>query len=1571
MACRFTIGGKTYEEAEFKAYLLDMSPVDAAPYVPGMKSMPTMPFKTSWPELAMKRILRLAAEGGYDKIAWPPGSVQAARYNLSKQVEAIRVSRNYDGTFMLSMKPVGARTFEGASARLDDKGLADHVGKDLAEKIVADAGETEGTFERAYSGLDLKVGGEGMAGFYDRMLPNIVNKLVKKFGGKVGMAELEVGENNIPDGARYGFQQIEDGTWSVRTLDQRDNTGERVDGLTREEAVAEMRRLNGPKEPDMQSVHSVDLTPELKKAAIEQGFALFQEARGNIAFSQNTSGEMRSLITLFKDRNLSTVIHEMGHLWLEELRQDGRRADAPQQLKDDLAKAEAYLDAALAKALPAELEKIAQGIRDAGGTPTDAQVAKIFKHEVWARTVEAYMMEGKSPSVALSPVMARFKAWMVSIYRTLLRLNVPINDEVRGVLDRMIATDEAIAEAKTEIGARELFTSADQAGMTEAEFKAYSNAVTRSKDRAEVEVLGKLMDEVRKRRTAEWKEESREIRNEVRPMVESQPDMVALAYLRKGDLPEGLAHLRALPRLKLSRDALIEEYGNPEIVNALPKSVPPLVTDNGGVRPGEIAELLGFTDGRAMIDALTRLAKEQAAMKAAGDKRSVRVKRIDEEVDRAMKERHGDMLTDGSIEAEALSALHNEARSDVLAAEVRQLARSAGRDATPYKLARDWAKRSIAEKSVQEVSDLSQYTRAEAKAAKLAEAALLKGDADEALRRKQEQMIAHALWMEARDAKAETEQARKAMDRLAGARTIKSMDQEYLEKIHDLLERFDLKPRSLRSVEKSESLRVWADNARANGVDVAVPDKLLEEAYRTSYRRMSVEEFLGLGDAVKQLAHLGRLKQELIDNNKKREYEAVVDEGLTTLARGPQRGVSADDTGLTPLQESLGVVLGGLRSADASLLKMETLFEWLDGDKTGRGVFTRMGFRPIADAQGRERDRMVGLNKALAELYAKVPDAQRDRWLDIQTYALLPKPGGRPGRWNKTQIISMALNIGNESNLEKLIEGYKWNEAALRDVLNKSLTAEEWQFVQGVWDLIETQWPDLAAVHRRVNGVEPPKIERTPVVTPFGTLPGGYYKVAYDRNISIKAQKIGAKQDMAAEVGQIFPSGMTRPSTRAGATHERVNFEAPIRLSLDLIPQQLTDAAHDIEFREAILNAYKFLNDNRIKQGIQEAVGPEYEAQIEPWLSNIAHEWQIDRRGLGIVQKFAGWLRTNVVIVGLGFRITTMLAQTAGYANSVQRLGAGWMAEGLKTYALNPVQQAAFVRGKSAEMRHRANDLERDMRAAQLKLQGKTGAINDVRRLAFQGIAFMDGTVSIPTWLGAYSKGLAEGMNDGDAVYYADKMVRDTQGAGAAKDMAAIQRGDNILKLFTMFYSYFNVYYNRQRGLARDVRDPNVGWGSIINQSFFLLVAPTLLSQVLTGPSNWPDDDEDWPTWAARNFVFGLFTGVPYGRDVANAASNKMAGKNFGGAKLSPVQGFGDNLIHLFEDAGKLISGEDASKGAVKNLFNVAGVLTGMPYGQAGQSMQYVWDALVEGSEQPDGVAEWLKGLAFGPEHKK
>lgn len=160
------------------------------------------PFKTTWPLLAFKRMIRWAAENDFDAIAWTTGEQQADRYDLSKQVKEIHVA------------PTAKETAWNISLRMLDGQLVDHgthkteelpnvVGKELAKKITDGEGEKSGDW-RIFRGVDLKVGGEGMRTFYDKMLLAMVNKYVKKWDGKVEPGLVE----GIPGGARHEVHSL-------------------------------------------------------------------------------------------------------------------------------------------------------------------------------------------------------------------------------------------------------------------------------------------------------------------------------------------------------------------------------------------------------------------------------------------------------------------------------------------------------------------------------------------------------------------------------------------------------------------------------------------------------------------------------------------------------------------------------------------------------------------------------------------------------------------------------------------------------------------------------------------------------------------------------------------------------------------------------------------------------------------------------------------------------------------------------------------------------------------------------------------------------------------------------------------------------------------------------------------------------------------------------------------------------------------------------------------------------------------------------------------------------------------
>lgn len=150
-------------------------------------AVPSAPYvrKTeAYTALAIKRMIRWAAENGFEAISWTTGDQQNERYDLSKQVDAIRVmSASNESKVHVFVKRKGGRDFERLSevSAVDRGKLADVIGKDLAEKALDSIARGQDPAE--FSGIELKVGGEGMRAYYDKIVPNVAKDVLKKLGG--------------------------------------------------------------------------------------------------------------------------------------------------------------------------------------------------------------------------------------------------------------------------------------------------------------------------------------------------------------------------------------------------------------------------------------------------------------------------------------------------------------------------------------------------------------------------------------------------------------------------------------------------------------------------------------------------------------------------------------------------------------------------------------------------------------------------------------------------------------------------------------------------------------------------------------------------------------------------------------------------------------------------------------------------------------------------------------------------------------------------------------------------------------------------------------------------------------------------------------------------------------------------------------------------------------------------------------------------------------------------------------------------------------------------------------------
>ena len=160
-------------------------------------------------------------------------------------------------------------------------------------------------------------------------------------------------------------------------------------------------------------VHTLDITPQLREAAISQGFPLFQGAQGKVRIREGA----KPVITLFESRDASTAIHELGHVWLEEMMRHSEHEAAPETLKTD-----------------------AQTIKDWLGVE-NSDAIKTRHHEKFAKGFEQYLREGVAPSPELGNVFARFRDWMLRIYQSIKGLGEEITPAIREVFDRMLAME--------------------------------------------------------------------------------------------------------------------------------------------------------------------------------------------------------------------------------------------------------------------------------------------------------------------------------------------------------------------------------------------------------------------------------------------------------------------------------------------------------------------------------------------------------------------------------------------------------------------------------------------------------------------------------------------------------------------------------------------------------------------------------------------------------------------------------------------------------------------------------------------------------------------------------------------------------------------------------------------------------------------------------------------------------------------------------------------------------------------------------------------------------------------------
>lgn len=1382
-------------------------------------------------------------------------------------------------------------------------------------------------------------------------------------------------------------------------------------GVDQEQAVAELDRVLNELGVDVKTAANDDIKRALNTGRIAEAAqgAVYDQGkrgkRGRIQF-----GDGQTIVTLFERADLSTVLHETGHLFLEVMRDLAEQADAPQQIRDDWAAALKWM-----------------GVEDGAAIGVE-------QHEQWARGFEAYLMEGKAPSADLQGIFDRFRAWLVTLYRSVKSLRVNVSPEIRGVFDRMLAVDDEIAAVTRQARYAPLFDSAAAAGMTEAEFSAYAKAAEGARIEAGNKLLAKALDDLRRQRETWWKEERASLRTQVAEEVSARPVYAAMIALQRGEYPDGTPFPG---KVKLSRAALVEQYGE-EVLKLLPRGKGYVYAREGGVHPDVAAELFGFGSGDEMVKAILNAQPLRAV--------------VDAETDRQMADLHGDLLNDGRLHEEALALLRNEMRGKVLATELRALRRlggdaalrraaersvqmEGGKDAEAYRAEADTAaertaiqteanaspetrdvalmgeamadargqaavgqrraqaaavrqtreatavdveaihaaaKRLISDKPVKEATAFGRYMAAEVRAAKRVEQAIAARDYQAAAKAKEQQLLAHYMALESKRAADEVDGILERFRRLrkSDEKLSKGTDIDYVYAARALLTRHGLDFSRF-------DLPGWAERLRREDPDAAGRLSLAMEAALAPlplpHRDMLLNDFRSLNDAVANLLQVGISTKTIEVDGRKVELATAVQE-MAAQVGDRDTGARPGETSAVTEADKLKVGLLGWRAA---LMRVETWARWMDGGKSD-GPFTRYLVRPVMDAANAYRD----AKRARLEQLLTIIEPRKAELLGAKVAA--PELGYTFA--NKGELLHAIAHTGNESNMAKLLEGRKWSPAGWNALIGRLagegvLTKADFDMVQALWDLNEDMKGEAQKAHKKLYGYRFAEITARPVQTPFGEYKGGYMPAIVDR---MQVDEGNARADADALKSQQNASMF--PSTGRGFTKSRVeNYTKPLELNLMLIPSHI-DAVLKFSHLQPVIQQGGRFAINREFRGVMHGVDPTVVSDmLAPWLQRTARQ-TVETPAVGaagrLADKFWRTLRKRAGLQAMVGNVLNAAQQITGFSSAAVRVSPGRLGRALVAVAKGGASEE--IERKSSFMRNRMSAGSLDLMQRAEDILTDVTSLDKVRRFGekhgyFLQAGFQNFTDRV-VWLAAYEQATEQGKSDADAVFEADAVVRQTQGSFAPEDVSRFETGPAFMRMFSMFYSYFNAQANLVGGDAAVILQ-EAGWrggmGRLAYLYVFGMMIPAVLAEaIVRGAKGDLGDDEDDGLGddlaslffgAQARYVAGM---VPIAGPVTIAAVNAWNSLPYDDRlSTSPVASTLETTVRAPVSVWKALA-EDGSAGkAVRDSLTALGVLSGLPLGQLGKPLGYAAD-VASGDAAPEGLGDVLSGILTGRQPK-
>lgn len=1063
-------------------------------------------------------------------------------------------------------------------------------------------------------------------------------------------------------------------------------------------------------------------------------------------------------------------------------------------------------------------------LRRFAGVPEDG----VLTNDQWrdvqeysARGFEQYLAEGKAPVKELNGLFARMMRWLKNLYASWRQyVGADLDDDVRRVFDRMLATEEQIRDDAFVSAALEY----EQEFLEEANLSAAERKeIDELRGRAEAEVTAKMDRAVARERGKRY----RSAFEQAKESLQASPFWTFIREVSHRDkaLTDGEPGTGGIDR------ASLVEYLGEDMVKDIARKMPRLVNAGGrGDTVDSLAMQYPLTDGDA--DALANLIYDVIVVQD-GSVNKLAARQAEQalaEQDRAISPEDG--LLAGDAYGQYLEAVEKAMRrlgKDRQAQNEQDAARRMEQESLPERYYRDLARREVADMAVAQL-DAQRFVSALRRALNERSRAVQRGKPVEAVRAMQRARFAFAMMQEVRKVRELVDTVQKKARKAARVKpgTYPAAQTEAIRKLVSAFglpapqqawdaQSGDMKLRDLvqQSVDDTEAIDLmplfpdWL-------LDLANPDPAAaRRGMALDWKALRPLEVEQVGNLLDFLVHSGREQSRTGKESLRARVQAIADEAAASMSGMKTNYASRRDS----LGDDLDRGFSSIDTIEWQCRKADGFQNVMGRDGSTEGVMEREVYGPLRAATDRYHARLNSTHKAVMPHLVRLLQSAKawekrygSKTLNVRDEkgAVVPVPeairqAGDPG-WTAEMVIGMALNMGNTGNRERLRSSYidgngkggltynmvslllgddaaatlfELDAAAMTQMTagrarrDGILSAADWQAIQGVWDVFGNQWPDVQAAHKRLYGFVPQGIEPGAFAVRVGDetvrLPGGYYPIKYDPRLDTKTQAREEKKSILERSESLYPV----PSARRGFTMQRVEHTGKsLRLDSSALQHDLADYARLIEFGYDVRMADKIINNPTFASEYQRVFGMDDYTRIRPNLkAMVVDEVPPDSR----LYKWAEKARKHLVYYALSMNMNTALMQLTAVFPAIGDVGLVNVTRGLAQLSTRGMGLVREVFAASPYMERRFRNIDDDLARKAMKFEpgrgmtlirdGKVYTWEDVANLGMLPIAAADCAVTTAIWAGAYHKKMKElrgtsgGKMDRDSEYHSQAVA--------------------------------------------------------------------------------------------------------------------------------------------------------------------------------------------------------------------